>query len=103
MSSTTRIEMRILLLGDSGSEPGYETWDTSLARAGVPFDSIALADQPSSLSIVRPDGTIRYQALILAKDGLLESALDPEQRTALDALECDPGLRRLTAYAYPGP
>ncbi len=103
MSSTTRIEMRILLLGDSGSEPGYETWDTSLTHAGVPFDAIALGDQPSTLSVVRPDGTVGYQALILAKDGLLESALDPEQRAALDALECDPGLRRLTAYAYPGP
>ncbi len=103
MSSTTPIEMRILLLGDSGSEPGYETWDTSLARAGVPFDAIALADQPPALSIVRPDGTVRYQALILAKDGLLESALDPEQRAALDVLECDHGLRRLTSYAYPGP
>jgi hypothetical protein len=103
MSDTTRIEMRILLLGESGTEPGYETWATSLARASVPFDAIALADQPSRLSIVRPDGTVRYQALILAKDGLLESALDPEQRAALDGLECDPGLRRLTAYAYPGP
>ena len=72
-----RIEMRLLLLGGSGGEPGYETWRTSLARAAVPFDAIALADQRSTLSIVRPDGTVRYQALILAKDGLLESALDP--------------------------
>ncbi len=98
-----RIEMRLLLLGGSGGEPGYETWRTSLARAAVPFDAIALADQRSTLSIVRPDGTVRYQALILAKDGLLEFALDPEQRAALDRLERDPGLRRLTAYAYPGP
>ena len=103
MPATTRVEMRILLLGESGSEPGYETWCTSLARAGVPFDAIELADQPSAVSIVRPDGTVRYQALILAKDGLLESALDPEQLAALDARERDPGLRRLTAYAYPGP
>lgn len=98
-----RIEMRLLLLGGSGGEPGYETWRTSLARAAVPFDAIALADQRSTLSIVRPDGTVRYQALILAKDGLLESALDPGQRAALDRLERNPGLRRLTAYAYPGP
>ena len=98
-----RIEMRILLLGGSGSEPGYESWRTSLARAAVPFDAVALTDQPSTLSIVRSDGTVRYQALILAKDGLLESALDQEQRAVLDRLERDLGLRRLTAYAYPGP
>jgi hypothetical protein len=98
-----RIEMRILLLGGSGSEPGYETWRTSLARAAVPFDAIALADQQSALSIVRSDGTVQYQALILTKDGLLESALDREQRATLDRLERDLGLRRFTAYAYPGP
>jgi len=103
MYAAMRVEMRILLLGESGSEPGYETWRTSLAHAGVPFDAIALAEQPSTLSIVRPDGTVRYQALILAKDGLLESALDREQRAAVDRLERDAGLRRLTAYAYPGP
>ena len=51
----------------------------------MPFDAIALADQPITLGIVRPDGTVRYQALILAKDGLLESALDTEQRAALTA------------------
>jgi hypothetical protein len=95
--------MRILLLGESGSEPGYETWRTSLAQAGVPFDAIALAKEPGTLRIVRPDGTARCQALILAKDGLLESALDPEQRAAVAQLERDAGLRRLTAYAYPGP
>jgi hypothetical protein len=103
MPAAMRIEMRILLLGGSGIEPGYETWRTSLADAAVPFDAIALTDQRSTLSIVRPDGTVRYQALILAKDGLLESALDREQRAALDGLERDLGLRRLTAYAYPGP
>jgi len=103
MLAAMRVEMRILLLGESGTEPGYETWRTSLAQAGVPFDAIALAEEPGILRIVRPDGAARCQALILAKDGLLESALDPEQRAAVDQLERDAGLRRLTAYAYPGP
>ena len=103
MPAAMCIEMRILLLGGSGREPGYDSWRTWLAHAAVPFDAIAATDQPSTLSIVRPDGTVRYQALILATDGLLDSALDREQRAALHGLERDLGLRRLTAYAYPGP
>ena len=103
MSTAMRLEMRILLLGGSGSEPGFETWRASLARAGVPFDAIALAHQPPTIRILSPDGTVRYQALILATDGLLGSALDPECRADLYRLERDLGLRRLTAYAYPGP
>src|ERR1700751_5113835 len=96
-----RVEMRVLLLGETGSEPGYEAWRTSLARAGVPFDAIALAD-PSS-SIICPDGSFAYQATIVTRDGLIESALGSEQRAALTFLELELGLRRLTAYAYPGP
>jgi hypothetical protein len=95
--------MRILLLGESGLEPGYGAWRASLAGAGVPFDSIAAADQPPPLRIVTPAGSVRYQGLILLKEGLLDTVLDDEQRDALDLAERDAGLRRLSAYAYPGP
>lgn len=98
-----RATMRILLLGETGTEPGYEAWQTALSRAGVPFDAVALVDRPSEVRIVDPSGTVCYQALILAREGLIEYALDGDQRAALDRLEQELGLRRLTAYAYPGP
>jgi hypothetical protein len=95
--------MRILLLGETGREPGYEAWRASLAGAGVPFDAIAVTSEPPSLRIITSSGTVRYQALILLREGLLESLLDDEQRVKLDGLERDAGVRRLSAYAYPGP
>jgi hypothetical protein len=97
-----RVEMRILLLGETGTEPGYEAWQTSLARAGVPFDAAALVHRPSPVRIAGSRGMVRYQALILATGGLIDSSLDGAQRAALDLAERDGGLRRLTAYAYPG-
>jgi peptidoglycan/xylan/chitin deacetylase (PgdA/CDA1 family) len=47
-------------------------------------------------------GDARYQGLILASGGLAEAALDASQRAALERLERELGVRRLTAYAYPG-
>ena len=98
-----RVAMRILLLGQTGREPGFEAWSRSLTRAGVPFDAIVLAERHAPVSITTPSGIVCYQALILAKEGLIDSALDAEQRGALERVEHDLGLRRLTAYAYPGP
>lgn len=95
--------MRILLLGETGREPGYEAWNASLVNAGVPFDAIAAAEQSGPVTIISSAGALRYQALILIKEGLLDCLLDSEQRSALDGAERDAGLRRLSAYAYPGP
>jgi hypothetical protein len=96
-----RAAMKILLLGETGTEPGFEAWQTSLARAGVPFDAVALVAQQSALRTVDRQ-TACYQALILAQGGLIESLLDREQRVALGWVERELGLRRLTASAYPG-
>jgi hypothetical protein len=98
-----RVQMRILLLGETGREPGYEAWRLSLARAGIPFDAIALAQRDSPLRIISPTGTVCYQALILAKDGLIDLALDEEELGTLDRVQRELGVRELTAYAYPGP
>jgi hypothetical protein len=95
-----RVEMRILLVGKTGREPGYQAWHGSLFDAGVPFDAIVAMDQDSPLVIVRADGTVRYQALVLASEGVLDAVVDGEQ---LARAERDAGLRRLNVYAYPGP
>ena len=63
-----RAAMKILLLGETGTEPGFEAWQTSLARAGVPFDAVALVAQQSALRIVDRQ-TACYQAPILARGG----------------------------------
>lgn len=95
--------MRVLLLGESAIEPGFVAWQRFLARAGTPFDAIALDRQRRPPVIEGPSGELRYQALILSRAGLIEAVLDAGQRMVLDRAARDLGLRRLTAYAYPGP
>jgi hypothetical protein len=100
--------MRLLLLGLTGAEPAFAAWKLWLTRAGVPHDAIACKDLSGALAFTEDadspmPGAARYQALILSDPGLLEVALEPEDRNALHRLERELGLRRLIAYAYPGP
>jgi hypothetical protein len=100
--------MRVLLLGLTGAEPAFAAWEQWLVRAGVPHDAIACKDLKAPLRFTEPAGSsrvgaARYQALILSDPGLLEIALEPEERDILRRLERELGLRRLIAYAYPGP
>jgi hypothetical protein len=80
----------------------FRAWSDWLSCAGVPFDAIAIDGQRAPVAIVDEAGDARYQGLILASGGLAEAALDASQRAALERLERELGVRRLTAYAYPG-
>lgn len=95
--------MRLLLLGLTGAEPAFVAWAQWLDHAGVPFDAVSLRSVTEPLVIVDRDGHPRFQGVILAESGLIEVALEPAQRAALEQLESQLGLRRLTAYAVPGP
>lgn len=101
--TSARIEMRILLLGPTGAEPAFAAWDDCLTRAGVPFDAVACDGRPAPVAVVDETGNARYQGLILVSGGLADVVLEAAQRTELERLERELGLRRLTAYAYPGP
>jgi hypothetical protein len=98
-----RIRMQLLLLGLTGAEPAFTGWSLGLTRAGVPFDAVALKDLTTPNEFVDASGGARYQGIILSDAGLIEMALEPADRELLEGLERDLGLRRLTAYAYPGP
>jgi hypothetical protein len=95
--------MRVLLLGLTGQEPAFPAWAQWLSAAGVPYDAVSLNDLTGSTPFVDEFGAARYQGLILAEDGLVEIMLEPRERTALERLERQHGLRRLTEYTVPGP
>ncbi len=95
------VEMRLLLLGLTGTEPPFDAWMQWLARAGASFDAIALRDL-GPIELIDDAGGCRYQGLILAGEGLIEMALEPSQRASLERLEQELGLRRLIGYATPG-
>ncbi|HEY4280668.1 MAG TPA: hypothetical protein VGM91_20795 [Conexibacter sp.] len=112
-----RIDMRVLLLGATGTEPTFQAWQAQLQREGVPFDAVVARPghtpiTAQSLSTTLPDGTqeARYQAVIVATGGLLTcdatpcvSALSAGEWAALQTFEATFHVRQLTAYAFPGP
>jgi hypothetical protein len=94
--------MRVLLLG-VGTEPSFRTWQLALENAGVPHDAIVLGGRRTRVRLRREDGQPRFQAVIVAASGLVREALPGAVRAQLEALEREFGIRRLTAYALPGP
>lgn len=103
-----RVELRVLLIGANGEEPSFQAWQAQLRREGVPHDVVLTgsAHAPitdATLAQTLPDGTRvgRYQAVILSL-GSLPGLADAEW-TALAAYEQAFQVRRLTAYAFPGP
>ena len=96
------VQMRIMLLGETGTEPGFVAWRRVLTRAGVPFDAVAVAGRDRVAGLHEASGALRYQALIVTRSGV-DSALDSCWRQTLARAQREVGLRRLTAYAYPAP
>jgi hypothetical protein len=111
-----RIDLKVLLLGATGSEPSFGAWQAQLRREGVPFDQLVAAPghapiTAATLSRTLADGTRegKYQAVILATGGLLDCSSNPcvsrlsnAEWTALQTYEQAFHVRQLTAYAFPG-
>jgi hypothetical protein len=115
-SAAQRIDMKVLLLGASGTEPSFTGWQAQLRREGVPFDPLIATPghapiTAATLSTALAGGIdeARYQAVIVATGGLPRcdangcvSALAPEEWAALSAFEQTFHVRQLTAYTFPG-
>lgn len=110
-----RIDLKVLLLGGTGSEPSYLAWKAELQREGVPFEAIAATPGHTPITAATLSGTLaggvqeaKYQAVILATGGLVvceatcASALSTTEWEALESYEQAFGVRQVTAYVYPG-
>ncbi len=115
-SAAQRIDMKVLLLGASGSEPSFLGWQAELRREGVPFDQLIATPGHAPITAATLSQTsagveeARYQAVIVAvgqlprcEEGGCASALAPEEWAALSAYEQTFHVRQLTAYAFPNP
>jgi hypothetical protein len=111
-----RIDLKVLLLGATGSEPSFQAWKAQLQREGVPFAQLVATPghapiTAATLSQTLADGTqeARYEAVIVATGGLpvctetCTSALATEEWAALQSYEQTFHVRQLTAYAFPTP
>ena len=114
-SAAQRIDMKVLVLGTSSTEPDFLSWQAALQREGVPFEAIVTSPghQPitaATLSDTLPNGTpeAKYQAVIVSVGGLPEcaatcvSTLSQSEWTALEEYERAFSVRQLTGDIYPG-
>ncbi|HEV7772214.1 MAG TPA: hypothetical protein VGO48_02860 [Conexibacter sp.] len=114
--ASQRIDMKVLLLGTSGSEPSFAAWQAQLRREGVPYDQLLATPGHAPITAATLSQTLaggideaKYQAVIVAVGGLprcdeggCASALAPEEWAALTAFEQTFNVRQLSAYAFPG-
>lgn len=110
-----RVDLKVLLLGATGSEPSYLAWKAELQREGVPFEAIAATPGHTPITAATLSNTLtggiqeaKYQAVILATGGLVVceetcvSALSSTEWAALESYEQTFNVRQITAYVFPG-
>ena len=101
---TPRIDLRVMLLGTSTTQPDLPAWQAALQREGVPFDTVIVSSTTSitaaTLSTTAADGTpeARYEAIIASTGSLIlpQSSLD-----AIDQYERTFAIRQVTTNVYP--
>ena len=127
----SRVDLKVLLLGTSTTEPDFTAWQAALQREGVPFDALTESSATASgaghtsigltpasctgtdpcqtLSDTLSDGTLeaKYEAIIVAVGGLpicstsCSSALSTSDTSALEQYEQEFGIRQITGDVYP--
>jgi hypothetical protein len=110
-----RIDMKVLLLGTSSTDPDFLSWQGALQREGVPFEAIVTTPghapiTAATLSSTLGNGTqeAKYQAVIVSVGDLPEctesgcvSQLSQSEWSALEEYEQAFNVRRLTGDIYP--
>jgi len=115
-AAAQRIDLRVLLLGASGTEPTFLAWEAQLRREGVPYDRIVASRGHTPITAEtlsrRLEGGIeegRYQAIVVAVGNLpvceatCVSALSTEEWSAIAEYERTFHVRQISQYVYPAP
>ena len=129
-AAAPRIDLKVLLLGTSSTEPDFQSWQAALRREGVAFDALIESSATASgtgytpvdvsscpvgttcqtLSDTASGGTpeARYEGVIVATGGLgicsttCTSALSASDWSALEQYEQEFGIRQITGDVFPG-
>ncbi len=117
-SAAQRIDMKVLLLGTSTTEPDFVSWQDALQREGVPFETIITSPghapiTAATLSDTLANGTpeAKYQGIIVSVGNLPEctkgatetcaSTLSATEWAAIEEYEQTFNVRQLTGDIFP--
>src|SRR5262249_8373954 len=105
--ATAKLALRALIVALDDTDFGVPTWRSTLDRVGAAYDVLYTPTTPlTGDSLVRADGTGRYDAILLTNNMLLYqdasgsyvSGLSADQWNLLWAYERDYGVRQATLY-----
>ncbi|MGK5682791.1 hypothetical protein [Actinoplanes sp. URMC 104] len=105
-----KVALRALVVATNQDDFGVPTWKTTLDRLGAAYDVLYTATTPlTTSSLVRPDGTGRYNAILLtntmqvyADGGAYLNGLDSAEWNLLWAYERNFGVRQASLYTSYG-
>ncbi len=114
-AAAQRIDMKVLLLGTSTTEPDFTAWQGALQREGVQFEAIVTSPGHAPITAATLSDTLangapeaKYQAVIVSVGGLPEcnetgcvSTLSPSEWSVLEEYEHTFNVRQLTGDIFP--
>ena len=96
-----RVDLKVLVIAATGTEPSYEAWTAALNREGVPFDTVLSAHALTAGDLEAPTDHALYQAVVCVTNCAVP-VLDAGELALLDAFQAKFGIRRVSGYVYPG-
>lgn len=102
-----KVALRALVVAVDSSDWGVDTWKATLDRVGAGYDVLYTSTAPLTAdTLVRPDGTGKYNAILLTTNNLLYqdasgafvSGLSDDEWNLLWAYERDYRVRQATLY-----
>ena len=109
--NTNKVSLKALVIAVDATDFGLPTWTTMLGRVGAAYDVLHAKTAPLTADVlVGPDGTGRYNAILLTDSMLLYqddsgnfvSGLNADQWNLLWAYERDYQVRQATLYSSYG-
>lgn len=105
---TRPVDLRLLVLTGSGSEPSFAAIRFFLDHIGIPYDAVAISQR--SLPALSDSSRGFYQGIILATGNLYHlnaagqaASLSPEAWLAIDDYMRNFGVRLVSFYSWPEP
>ncbi|MBE1461855.1 hypothetical protein [Kibdelosporangium phytohabitans] len=84
----TKVALRPLVIALDNADFGLPTWKSVLDKVGTPYDVLLARSEPlTAARLTRPDGTAKYNAILLTDNALLYPDGNGDYVSALDAAE----------------
>lgn len=101
-ANTPSLDLRLLIIAETGSEPNVVAWQSMLETMGTPYDVVVAAAENLTPDRLAKGKRALYNGVVVISQKAWE-ALDQNEQGAIISFEQTFGVRHVTAYVYPNP